>query len=729
MSVSLQCLDVARAGLGEPLRQTGQESFYHCPNPKHIDRHPSLQINHQKNVWMCGPCGASGNAWQLAAFIGGLDPNDKAGVASWLRRHGLLNGQNGSGPAITVDDLARDKQLPAEFLRGLGLKNIAEGVLIPYQLMDASPAPRHRVRIALVAKQGSRWDAREGAIVPYGIWKLSEAEAGGFLIVPEGESDAWTLWYHGFPALGIPGAQMAKCLQPEHLAKISQLFVVREPDAGGSAFIHAVLARLKEIGWSGEGFAVSLDGAKDPNELHKQHIAADFKAKFQGALEGAQPLKAVTSSSSVWAADTMESFLNDSMNDEAEPLFDKILYRETITEIFSPRGIGKSLFATHLAVHLARNGLRVLLLDRDNPRREVRARLRAWGAGGDLSMLKVITREKCPPLTNAAAWGQFPYLEYDVVILDSLDSMAEGVGEQDSSKPSRAIAAVLDIARREKGPGVLILGNCVRTGKHSRGSGVIEDRADIVFEVRDCTNFHPSGKKPWIEELPAADAASWASKSSRRKGQVKFRLAFIPTKFRIGEEPEPFAMEIDTTTHPWTMADVTDSIDQEGAAERERQAQERTAAVEAAAELLRAEILRREAGGEPVLLKKQAEEYLTSHGIKQKIAREAINSPAFETVEVAGKGHPKGVHLAGKNGNVNRNTTRTEPAFDAGSSDGDFGQPHPERATELDPQEAQRLSGSQREGSSVDGSSPTPPVGPETPGKAETDYVDQEVEL
>ena len=85
-----------------------------------------------------------------------------------------------------------------------------------------------------------------------------------------------------------------------------------------------------------------------------------------------------------------------------------------------------------------------------------------------------------------------------------------------------------------------------------------------MFEVRDCTNFHPSGKKPWIEELPAADAGSWASKSSRRKGQVKFRLAFIPTKFRIGEEPEPFAMEINTESQPWTMTDVTDSIRQAG---------------------------------------------------------------------------------------------------------------------------------------------------------------------
>jgi hypothetical protein len=123
-------------------------------------------------------------------------------------------------------------------------------------------------------------------------------------------------------------------------------------------------------------------------------------------------------------------------------------------------------------------------------------------------------------LTDARAWAEFPYSEYDLVIVDSLDSAAEGVGEQVSAKPSKAIALLLDIAHRENGPAVLVLGNCVKTGAHSRGSGVIEDRADIVFEVRDCTNFHPSGQKPWVEELPLAGAENWASRSSRRKKQV-----------------------------------------------------------------------------------------------------------------------------------------------------------------------------------------------------------------
>lgn len=189
-------------------------------------------------------------------------------------------------------------------------------------------------------------------------------------------------------------------------------------------------------------------------------------------------IRAVTATAtkavSPWTAETMASFLSAD-EEGAEVLFDRIVFKATITEIFSPRGTGKTLVTHHAAVHLARKGLRVLLLDRDNPRHVVRSRLRSWGADAGLATLKVITRENCPPLTNAAAWAEFPYYDFDVVIVDSLDSAAEGVGEQDSSRPSRAIAPLLDIARRDNGPAVLVLGNCIKSGAHSRGNGVIED--------------------------------------------------------------------------------------------------------------------------------------------------------------------------------------------------------------------------------------------------------------
>ena len=58
----------------------------------------------------------------------------------------------------------------------------------------------------------------------------------------------------------------------------------------------------------------------------------------------------------------------------------------------------------------------------------------------------------------------------------------------------------------------------------------------------------PTGDTPWWEQLPAADAGSWASRASRRKERSKVRLAFICTKLRGLEEPEPFVVEIDFAT-------------------------------------------------------------------------------------------------------------------------------------------------------------------------------------
>src|SRR5262249_33791523 len=160
-------------------------------------------------------------------------------------------------------------------------------------------------------------------------------------------------------------------------------------------------------------------------------------------------------------------------------------------------------------------------------------------------------------------------------ILDSFDSAAEGIGEQDSSRPSLAVAALLDVVRATSGPAALVLGNTIKSGSHGRGSGIIEDRFDLVFEVRDVTGFRPSMRKDWFLALPAAGRDAWAERAARRKRRSQYRLAFIPTKCRIGEEPDPFAFEVNCASESWTCRDVTADLVQEGeavqqAAEREK---------------------------------------------------------------------------------------------------------------------------------------------------------------
>src|SRR5262249_23961764 len=204
--------------------------------------------------------------------------------------------------------------------------------------------------------------------------------------------------------------------------------------------------------------------------------------------------------------------------------------------------------------------------------------------------LKVMTRSQVPPLTDRTAWERFPFAEWDLVIIDALDSTAEGVGQKDSAKPAQAIAPLLDIAHRTDGPAFLVLGNTIKSGEHSRGSGIVEDRADISFEVRDAAGLIPSGTKDWWLELPPAGVGSWADRASRRKRRDTYRLAFVPSKFRIGEEPEPFALEISLASNPWTLMDVTDEIVRAGKAQKEATERAQLKRLDVAATALHAEL-------------------------------------------------------------------------------------------------------------------------------------------
>jgi len=112
--------------------------------------------------------------------------------------------------------------------------------------------------------------------VPYGLERLAEARAAGFVFLVEGESDCWALWRagsqapKGLPALGVPGATMAGCLRAEHLRGIDTIYVHQEPGAGGLEFVRGVSARLDALGWPGSAQVWDCGaGVKDPCELMK----------------------------------------------------------------------------------------------------------------------------------------------------------------------------------------------------------------------------------------------------------------------------------------------------------------------------------------------------------------------------------------------------------------------------------------------------------------------------
>ncbi|OIO04653.1 MAG: hypothetical protein AUJ52_14815 [Elusimicrobia bacterium CG1_02_63_36] len=195
---------------------------------------------------------------------------------------------------LTLVELAADKKLPEEFLKEQGVYDLIDiyennVVKITYRLIGGALAPRQRLRRALKAKDGSIWMGAGGRPVPYGLWRLKDYGKDERLYLVEGESDCWTLWYHGFAALGLPGANMTGVLEAEHVAQAARVYAIQEPDQGGEALIKGLAQRLREIGFTGEAFAVQLEGAKDANELH-QKDAEGFKEALSSAVTGAKPL-------------------------------------------------------------------------------------------------------------------------------------------------------------------------------------------------------------------------------------------------------------------------------------------------------------------------------------------------------------------------------------------------------------------------------------------------------
>jgi DNA polymerase-1 len=193
------------------------------------------------------------------------------------------------GLAIDLAALAAHKALPVEFLEGLGLHDLPHGgVGIPYR--DGSGrVVAVKERTALAAKEGSFWPLGK-KLMAYGEERLEEGKAAGFRVLVEGESDCWALWYHHFPALGLPGSNtVGKTLALGHVAGVKLLYVVQEPDGGGAQFIEAVAAKLAEPGWDGELRVVRLDGHKDPADLHKAD-PEQFPERFRQAMDRAQPV-------------------------------------------------------------------------------------------------------------------------------------------------------------------------------------------------------------------------------------------------------------------------------------------------------------------------------------------------------------------------------------------------------------------------------------------------------
>ncbi len=261
-----------------------QKGWYTAQCPAHKDRRPSLSFKENKNGGVIVKCHAGCSRQEIMRALGYTE-NNKATA-------NISTNRCANRKPLTIVDLSLNKKIPPDDLVTYGLEDTPRGVRICYFEMDGTRALRHRIRTALVAKEGSFWNGKDGEILPYGLRYLHDAQEQKFIIICEGESDCWTLWHHGFPALGIPGAQMAKVLKAEHLHGIHRIFTFVENDEAGQTFkenLTQLFAELK-MNETAQIFFFSLPELNDLNDLHREN-SIKFKENLQKALASAERLR------------------------------------------------------------------------------------------------------------------------------------------------------------------------------------------------------------------------------------------------------------------------------------------------------------------------------------------------------------------------------------------------------------------------------------------------------
>jgi hypothetical protein len=641
---------------------------------------------------------ASALAEAIAQRCAGAHPSQDG----WRARCPNHNGQSATSLSITpADDRVLLKCFgtcePGEVVKALGLtmadlfvwrapqSNSQRRIVRFYDYVDAN---------GLLAHQAVRYDPKDfrqrrpdPANPGQWIWNLQGIEPvlyrlpevlaaitrGEVIYVTEGERDADNLQALGLTATcnclgaGKWRASYTECLRG------AQVVLLPDHDEPGRKHMRQVASSLH--GQANAIRLVELPGLPAKGDVSDWLATGGTRTQLEG-LVAATPTWAPETAPTpardgVWAsAVTARDFLLQAEDDVPAHAKDLVV-PGCITVVSAPRASGKSLVALYLGVALATGGVfrgerltqrRVLLVDRDNPPSLVRKRLR-WLGAHNVTALKVLTRELAPPLTSKQDWAQFPVTDYDVVLVDSLGAATEGISEKEGRQTQEFLATLKDLARR--GPAILALDNTNKAATSYRGRGEKADAVDILYECRNVTGWTPAYGVDWWEDLPDFGEHTWQQRASRRKGQAVLRIAFIPSKFRLGIEPEPFVLEIDTRQDPWTLSDVTEALataGEQAAQEQSRQAGQQVA--HAAAMLVQA--LQKQP--DQPILKTEAQTILEGYGLTRKTARTLLISGGNRDVFPAGEwelrpipGHPSGtaigVYLAGTHNDGKRSDT------------------------------------------------------------------------
>jgi len=261
--------------------------------PFHDDRKPSFSVDLKTGKFVCFACGKAGNYVSFRAELDGTSNADA--YKKILREHGVdeTKKEPAKPKSYTVEDYAAEKKLPAEWLHmvcSLESKQEQDGtpyVKIPYFNIES----KVQVTRKRMGNHSFKWGyGSAGKMIPYGLWRKEGMEVAGYTILVEGESDSQTLWFLGYPALGVPGASTFKPEWVKDLQEIETVYIHKEPDRGGQTFFEKVTEALKDAGYKGkvEAFSCADAGEKDPSALYIKLGKDAAQDKLDELLENAK---------------------------------------------------------------------------------------------------------------------------------------------------------------------------------------------------------------------------------------------------------------------------------------------------------------------------------------------------------------------------------------------------------------------------------------------------------
>jgi hypothetical protein len=189
----------------------------------------------------------------------------------------------------TLQAYAGAKKLPSDFLRGLGLSDIDylghPAVRIPYYDTTGKESGAVRIRKNLEKTEGAdeRFAWKKGSRLS--LYGLDRKYREKYRIIVEGESDCQTLWLHGFPAIGVPGADNWKeDRDAPYFDEVDNIYIIIEPDQGGEA----VKKWLAKSRIRSKAQLIFLGEHKDPSGLYLAD-PEHFRDRFQKTMDKAVP--------------------------------------------------------------------------------------------------------------------------------------------------------------------------------------------------------------------------------------------------------------------------------------------------------------------------------------------------------------------------------------------------------------------------------------------------------